>query len=190
MATRDWAKEVSDDFLDKQIERAKAAWIKAEETELRAKSATYDRRSKLLIVKLNNGAEFRLPPHLIEGLSEASVAQIADVHLSGTGDSIHWEKLNIDFSISGLVSGILGTKAWMSELGRKGGKKSTSAKSAAAKENGKKGGRPRKTTGKDSGVVLTKGAVGVECRKHDQKSASRTRARKSELVGEEVTKLS
>ncbi len=182
MASRDWTKEISNDFLDKQIEQAKNAWVKAEETEFRAKSAKYDGRLKLLIVKLNNGAEFRLPPHLIEGLSEASPNQIADVHISGSGDSIHWEKLDIDFSIPGLVSGILGTKAWMSELGRKGGKKSTSAKSAAAKENGKKGGRPRKTTGKDSGEILIKEALGVEYRKHDQRSASKTRAKKPEPV--------
>ncbi len=183
MPSRDWTKEIPDDFLDKQIERAKADWLKAEETEVRAKSAKYDPRLKLLIVKLSNGAEIRLPPHLLEGLSEASPDQIADVHLSGNGDSIHWEKLDIDFSISGLASGILGTKAWMSELGREGGKKSTRAKSIAAKENGKKGGRPRKTIENRSGGGLAKRTQELlEYPKPDQGSVSRTRATKPESV--------
>lgn len=145
MATRDWIKDISDEQLDQQIEQAKAAWVKAAKTEPRSKFVEYNRRQKLFIIKLTNGAEFRFPPHLVEGLAEASSDQLADVHLSGTGDSIHWESLNVDFSIPGIVAGILGTKTWMSELGKRGGKKSTAAKSAAAKENGKKGGRPRKT---------------------------------------------
>ncbi|MBN3946412.1 MAG: DUF2442 domain-containing protein [Nostoc sp. NMS7] len=144
MATRDWTKEVSDELLDNQIKQAKANWIQADQKEPRAEFVEYSRRQKLLIIKLTNGAEFRFPPALIEGLAEASPDHLADVHLSGSGDSIHWEGLDVDFSIPGLVSGILGTKSWMSELGRQGGKKSSSAKLAAAKENGKKGGRPRK----------------------------------------------
>ncbi|WP_434112739.1 hypothetical protein [Paraburkholderia caffeinilytica] len=34
--------------------------------------------------------------------------------------------------------------AWMREIGRSGGSVKSEAKSAAARENGKKGGRPRK----------------------------------------------
>ena len=49
-----------------------------------------------------------------------------------------------DFTVAGLVAGVFGTRAWMAELGRKGGSVTSEAKAAAVRENGKKGGRPRK----------------------------------------------
>jgi general stress protein YciG len=41
-------------------------------------------------------------------------------------------------------------KIWMAELGRKGGKATSTSKSAAARLNGKKGGRPKKNTSVNS----------------------------------------
>lgn len=144
MPTRNWAKEISDEQLDQQIERAQVAWVEAAETEPRAELTKYDRRQNLIVIKLTNGAEFRFPPHLVKGLAKAPSDQLANVHLSGTGDSIHWESLDVDFSIPGIIASVFGTRTCMSELGKQGGRKITAAKSAAAKENGKKGGRPRK----------------------------------------------
>jgi hypothetical protein len=44
-----------------------------------------------------------------------------------------------------LMSGIFGSPRWMAGLmGRKGGSARTAAKSAAARANGQRGGRPRK----------------------------------------------
>jgi len=56
----------------------------------------------------------------------------------------------LDLGVAPLVSGIFGTAAWMRELRREmaraGGRVSTDAKARAARENGRKGGRPRKNT--------------------------------------------
>jgi hypothetical protein len=57
---------------------------------------------------------------------------------------VHWDSLDADFDITGLVAGIFGTKSWMTELGRKGGRSTSSVKAEAARNNGKKGGRPKK----------------------------------------------
>jgi len=44
------------------------------------------------------------------------------------------------------MQGVFGSKKWMAaELGAAGGKASTAAKVAAARENGRKGGRPRRS---------------------------------------------
>jgi hypothetical protein len=47
--------------------------------------------------------------------------------------------------VSQLVMGLFGSKAWMTELGRQGGKLKSVAKAQASRDNGKRGGRPRKT---------------------------------------------
>ena len=61
---------------------------------------------------------------------------------SGMGYGLHWEGLDVDLSLSGLMAGILGTKAYMA---RRAGKATLAAKTAAARGNGAKGGRQRKT---------------------------------------------
>ena len=58
---------------------------------------------------------------------------------------LHWEKLDADLSIASLVVGIFGSHAWMRELARRGGPASSPTKSAAARANGAKGGRPKKS---------------------------------------------
>ena len=61
------------------------------------------------------------------------------------GFNLHWPALDVDLYVPALVSGIFGTRAWMtSELARLAGKATSPAKAAAARSNGAKGGRPRK----------------------------------------------
>jgi hypothetical protein len=46
--------------------------------------------------------------------------------------------------VHALIDGVFGSKAWMRDIGRVGGSAKSEAKATAARENGKKGGRPRK----------------------------------------------
>ncbi|MFB2833523.1 DUF2442 domain-containing protein [Floridanema evergladense] len=147
MEKKKWTMEdLTDEKIDAQIAKANDVWIQASLTEPRAKSVRYDQSEDKIIITLTNGDYVGLSPKLIQGLTEASPEQLKNVQLSGHGDSIHWEDLDADFSIPGLISGIFGTKAWMAELGRKGGKKTSIVKASASRENGKKGGRPRKSS--------------------------------------------
>jgi hypothetical protein len=58
---------------------------------------------------------------------------------------MHWPRLDADLYVPGLLSGALGSRAWMAaQLGAEGGRASTPAKAEAARANGAKGGRPRK----------------------------------------------
>ena len=54
---------------------------------------------------------------------------------------LHWEKLDADFTVPGLLAGIFGTKRYMAQLA---GRSTSAAKATAARVNGAKGGRPRK----------------------------------------------
>ncbi len=144
MAFKNWEIELTPENLKEEIARAKAAGEKADATQPRAESVHYDKSDDLIVIRLRNGAIFSFPPNLAQGLEGASPEQLADIWIPPSGGSVHWESLDVDLSIPELVAGIFGTKSWMAELGRKGGQATSSAKSAAARKNGKKGGRPRK----------------------------------------------
>ena len=55
-----------------------------------------------------------------------------------------WPALGVAHYVPGLVAGLFGTRRWMAEIGRRGGKRRTKAKALAARANGAKGGRPRR----------------------------------------------
>jgi len=75
---------------------------------------------------------------LLKGLQAATVAQLSEVQLLGeTG--LHWESLDADYTIAGIMSGIFGSKAFM-DAQRRGGQSRSAAKIAADRANGAKGG--------------------------------------------------
>ena len=110
-------------------------------SEPRAVSARYDRATGRITVELTNGGAFAFPARQGQGLENATDEQLAQVTILGAGYGLHWEDLDVDLSIPGLAAGIFGTKAHMARIAGRG---ASPAKSAAARANGAKGGRPRK----------------------------------------------
>jgi len=93
----------------------------ASSVEPQARSVYYDRATNRVVVDLKNGATFIFPCVLAEGLRDAAANDIAKVELGPRGASLRWDRLDIDFSIVGLMSGVFGSKLWMAKLGRRGG---------------------------------------------------------------------
>jgi hypothetical protein len=111
-----------------------------------AVSARYDRHRSRVVVKLNTGVELTFPARLAEGLVGAPADALAEIEISPAGLGLHWPKLDVDLYVPALLQGVFGSKQWMArELGAQGGRSRTAAKIAAARANGRKGGRPRKT---------------------------------------------
>jgi hypothetical protein len=107
--------------------------------------ARYDRRVSRVIVGLDNGLELAFPPRLAQGLEHATPADLAIIEISPLGDGLHWPAIDADLYVPGLLQGVFGSKSWMARhLGAAGGRARSGAKVAAARENGRKGGRPRK----------------------------------------------
>lgn len=157
-----------------ELKRAQQRGLESEVCEARAIAAHYDRNNGLLHVTLRGGATLSLPAHLLQGVAGASPELIEEVEVTPQGDGLHWEKLDADLLVQGIVAGSFGTRRWMAELeasglldtpsqqrqrtlrrldeldaaaatmGRKGGRARTAAKTIAAQQNGKKGGRPSK----------------------------------------------
>ena len=127
---------LADAAIDLAIERG----ADARRTEPRAASARYDRATGRVIVELTNGCTISFPPALAQGLERATGDQLGDIQILGAGYGLHWEALDTDLSIPGLLVGLFGTKAHMA---RNAGLAKSPAKAAAARANGAKGGRPR-----------------------------------------------
>jgi uncharacterized protein DUF2442 len=130
--------ELTDSQLEVALERGK----RVNESEPRAAKARYDRKSERVLVDLTNGCNFAFPPRLAQGLATATADQLAEIEILGSGWNLHREQLDVDLSIPDLLAGVFGTKAYMA---RRAGQSKSPAKAAAARANGAKGGRPRKS---------------------------------------------
>jgi hypothetical protein len=133
------------DDLDTMIAQAERRGKVLLRSEPRARAARYDRRTGRLHVELTNGCSFAFPARSAQGLERASDAELARVEVLGLGLGLHWERLDVDLSVPGLLAGLLGTKAYMDrQRAAHAGAATSPAKAAAARRNGAKGGRPRK----------------------------------------------
>ena len=132
--------EIDDAALDAAALRGR---IEAD-TKARAVAARYDRQADRIVIELVNGCTFLFPPGIAQDLQDAMPDQLAEIEVSPAGFALHWPQIDVDFSVAGLVAGLFGTASF-TEAQRRGGQSRSAAKAAAARENGKKGGRPRKS---------------------------------------------
>jgi hypothetical protein len=111
----------------------------------RAVSAHYDRGRKRVIVRLTTGVEIGFAPHDVEGLRDSSAEDLKAIEVTELGLGIHFPRLDADLYVPALLDGVLGSRCWMAtQLGAAGGRVRSTAKAAASRENGKRGGRARK----------------------------------------------
>ena len=125
---------------DVAIDAARRRAGDASRAEPRAASARYDPGSGRITVDLTNGCIFAFPARLAQELEAATDDQLAAVEVLGTGYGLHWEALDADLSVPGLLAGLFGTQAFMA---RRAVQATSPAKAEAARHNGTKGGRPR-----------------------------------------------
>ncbi len=135
-------------ITDSEIAAARRAGRRQAASEPRAVAARYEAASGRVVVELANGCVFAFPARALEGLGEASEADLAAIEVSGAGHGLHWPALDADFTVPGLIMGVFGSRAWMDrEQARRAGAATSPAKAAAARANGHKGGRPRRQVG-------------------------------------------
>ena len=107
-----------------------------------AVSAAY--ASKRIRVELDNGCYFEFPVDHAQGLKGASVADLKIIEIQASGLGLHWPKIDADLHVPSLIKGVLGTKAWMAQIGALGGAARSANKASASRQNGRLGGRPKK----------------------------------------------
>lgn len=142
MVTKD--KSWVDAAIASQLPAAVARGSRRAAREPRALQARFDVREKRICVELSNSVSLSFPISIAQGLRRASPQDLALIEISPQGTGLHWPAIDADLSIAGMLKGAFGSRIWMKELASQAGKSKSEAKSAAARVNGAKGGRPRK----------------------------------------------
>ncbi len=78
----------------------------------RATSARFDRRSHRVIVRLDTGIDFSFDPRQAQGLADASSDDFVGVTVEGVGSTLHFPRLDADYTVSRLLEGFLGPLDW------------------------------------------------------------------------------
>jgi hypothetical protein len=137
------ASRLTDEEILAQYDAACEAERIADLTEPRAKSVVYDAASGRIVVELKLGSAFAFPPDLFPELAGESPEELAKVYTTVSGDGIYWDDLDVGIEVSGILARILGD-ALLKSFASRGGSSTSERKAAAARANGRKGGRPRK----------------------------------------------
>jgi hypothetical protein len=110
-----------------------------------ATAARYDRRSGRVVIELSSGLSIAFKPQQAQGLEHATPEQLRTIDIAPSGLGLHFPALDADLYLPGLLQGFLGSRRWMAaQLGKAGGRAKSATKTAAARANGKLGGRPKK----------------------------------------------
>ena len=136
---------------DAEIDAAIARARKYEQDDPRVERAEYQPGVDLVALYLKNGMIVAIPRELLQGLQNATLAQLRNIRLLGVGTGLDWPDLDVQHSVEGLMSGIFGNRRWMAEIGRTGGLATSPRKTEASRRNGRKGGRPKSTAALPSG---------------------------------------
>jgi hypothetical protein len=111
----------------------------------------FDPETRRFVLRLASGTSVEFDAAALWELKDAALEDLVDVGLSPSGSSITWLKLDVDISVDGLVMDLLGSPEWRRalrrNLNRELARTKTEARAKAARENGKKGDRPRKAAG-------------------------------------------
>jgi hypothetical protein len=139
----------SPSITDAEFAAALAAGRVEADMEIRAQAVRYvaDRDSIEILTTRNAG--FLIPRGWIGALQDVPVEDLTKLELWPDGSAIELESRDIHISVDGLMTAILPamlpTRTIAAIFASRGGRATSDAKRSSAQENGRRGGRPRKT---------------------------------------------
>jgi hypothetical protein len=119
------------------------------EAEIRAHSVRYVADRDSIEIVTTRRAGFLIPRSWIGALQDVPIEELAKLDIWPDGSAIELEERDIHISVDGLMTAILPamlpTRTVAAIFAGRGGRATSEAKRSSAQENGRKGGRPRKT---------------------------------------------
>lgn len=112
--------EMEEDEDEQHTNVEESEVLESSAREAQAVAARYDRASGELALTLRGGVRLLVPIELLQGVAGASPELIERVELLGGGSALHWEELDADLLVQGIVAGSFGTRRWMAQLEAQG----------------------------------------------------------------------
>lgn len=136
-------------ITDAEFAAALAAGRADAETEIRAQAVRYVADRDAIEIVTTRNAGFLIPRQWIGALQDVPTADLAKLETWPDGSAIEIEDRDIHISVDGLMTAILPamlpTRTVAAIFASRGGKATSDAKRSSAQENGRRGGRPRKS---------------------------------------------
>jgi hypothetical protein len=110
-----------------------------------ATQVTYSKDTGRIVVELSSSVQIAFVARQFQGLETATDDELAQLSITPSGRGIYVEALDVDVYLPTLLQGVFGSTRWMaSQMGKTGGKAVGGLKAKSSRENGKRGGRPKK----------------------------------------------
>lgn len=136
-------------ITDAEFAAALAAGRADAEAEIRAQTVRYVADRDAIEIVTTRNAGFLIPRQWIGALQDVPTADLAKLETWPDGSAIEIEERDIHISVDGLMTAILPamlpTRTVAAIFASRGGKATSDAKRSSAQENGRRGGRPRKS---------------------------------------------
>lgn len=133
-----------DPVTESDLDRAIEAGQRRMASEFRAAAVRFDVERDVIELTMEGGWWLAFRRADVVEFAGIDPVDMTKLELSPAGKGIEIDERDIHVGVHGLVSSFISPHVMASSLGRLGGGTTSAAKKRSARENGKKGGRPRK----------------------------------------------
>jgi hypothetical protein len=136
-------KPMTDEEYEAGLERGRQRL----ETATIATAVSYDAGQDMITIVLPNACLVIIPRQRISEFAGLSTAEMQEIRLSAIGDAIAVGSHDVHVDLGGMLEDVFPERLLGRRFAALGGKATSAAKARAARENGARGGRPRKAIG-------------------------------------------